>query len=539
MGFKLNHKLNAAENKKWQTYSMSNEAQTIKSLSATEPSPTAESNGPGAEPNPTAESNGPGAEPTPSAEELAGRNANRSRTPNSPEFIAYMGSGWADSAADKNLNAAKQSALAKAAPFAAARRATLAQRFAGHTVVIAAGPMHTRSNDTEYRYRPHSAFAHLTGWGTHTVPDSVLVIDARMAHSKSILFLRPTAGKGSDEFFANNVIGEFWLGFRPSLAQVSATLGLETRDIKDLDAYLAAIPAEEKLSLEDPSVAEFCSEMRLKKDQFEIAEMQAAVDATVAGFENVVRTLPSAIGHARGERLVETAFFTKARELGNDIGYETIAAAGHHACTLHWIINDGPILDGQLLLLDAGVEVDSLYTADVTRTMPVNGKFSHIQRLIYDAVLEAADAVFAMAKPGVTYSKMHDTAMSVIAQKTAEWGFLPEGVTAEQSQEIDKQFHRRWMVHGTGHHLGLDVHDCAQARRSQYKDAVLEPGMIFTIEPGLYFHPDDLLVPEEFRGIGARIEDDVLVTETGVINLSGALPREASEIEAWMARLQG
>ncbi len=481
-----------------------------------------------------AQMNPSAAEPTPTAEELAGRNANRSRTPNSSAFIEYMGSGWGESA-----NAAPTD-LAKVAPYAAARRAKVAARFAGNVVAVEAGPMKTRSNDTEYRYRPHSAFAHLTGWGTHTVPDSVLVIDARnAAEADAILFLRPTAGKGTDEFFANNTIGEFWLGSRPSLQAVSASLGVETRDIKELDGYLAGIPAEEQLSLDDPSVLEFLSELRLVKDEYEIAEMQAAVDASAAGFENVVRQLPKAIGHARGERLVETAFFAKARELGNDIGYETIAAAGHHACTLHWIINDGPILDGQLLLLDAGVEVDSLYTADVTRTLPVNGKFSHIQRLIYDAVLEAADAVFAMAKPGVTYSQMHDTAMSVIAQKTAEWGFLPEGASAEESLELDNQWHRRWMVHGTGHHLGLDVHDCAHARRSQYKDAVLEPGMIFTIEPGLYFHPDDLLVPEEFRGIGVRIEDDVLVTETGVVNLSGGLPREASEIEAWMARLNG
>lgn len=481
-----------------------------------------------------AQMNSSAAEPTPTTEELAGRNANRSRTPNSAGFISYMGSGWGEPSTSTPAQ------LSKAAPYAAARRSKLAARFAGHVVAIAAGPMKTRSNDTEYRYRPHSAFAHLTGWGTHTVPDSVLVIDGRdSSATKSVLFLRPTAGKGTDEFFANNTIGEFWLGSRPSLSQVSESLGLETRDIKELEAFLSGIPAEELLTLDDPSVTEFCSELRLIKDAYEIAEMQAAVDASVAAFENVVRELPKAIGHARGERLVETAFFAKARELGNDIGYETIAAAGYHACTLHWIINDGPILDGQLLLLDAGVEVDSLYTADVTRTLPVNGKFSHIQRLIYDAVLEAADAVFAMAKPGVTYSTMHDTAMAVIARKTAEWGFLPDGVTAEESLEVDKQWHRRWMVHGTGHHLGLDVHDCAHARRSQYKDAVLEPGMIFTIEPGLYFHPEDQLVPEEFRGIGVRIEDDVLVTETGVVNLSGALPREASEIEAWMADLQG
>ena len=263
--------------------------------------------------------------------------------------------------------------------------------------------------------------------------------------------------------------------------------------------------------------------------------MQKAVDASIKGFEAVVRDLGKATKHPRGERIVEGAFFAEARANGNDLGYETIAAAGEHACTLHWISNHGQVKPGDLLLLDAGVEVDSLYTADITRTLPINGKFSNIQRMIYEAVLEAADAVFAMAKPGVKYSEMHKTAMTVIATKTAEWGFLP--VDAEESLKIENQYHRRYMVHGTGHHLGLDVHDCAQARREMYADHVLEPGMIFTIEPGLYFHKDDLTVPKEFRGIGVRIEDDVLVTKTGVKNLSGALPRIPAEIEAWMAKL--
>jgi Xaa-Pro aminopeptidase len=458
---------------------------------------------------------------------------NRSRTPNSNSFVEYMGSNWAGDSAP--LPAASQ-----VAPFAATRRAAVAERFAGHAVVIEAGAPKVRSNDTEYRYRPHAAFAHLTGWGTATVPDSVLVIDARAAKSGSaasaILFLRPTAGKGNPEFFANSMIGEFWVGQRPSLAAVSALLGLETRNLAQLPEFLASMRAEEQLTLDDPSVLEFTAELRLIKDSYEISEMRNAVAASVAGFENIARELPKAIGHSRGERLVETAFFAKARELGHDLGYDTISAAGAHACTLHWVVNDGPVLDGQLILVDAGVEVDSFYTADVTRTMPVNGKFTPLQRKVYEAVLEAADAVFAMAKPGVTYSLMHDTAMAVIAKKVHEWGLLPEGVSVEDSLHPDNQWHRRWMVHGTGHHLGIDVHDCAAARRSQYKDAVLEPGMIFTIEPGLYFHPDDLLVPEELRGIGVRIEDDVLVTETGVENLSAALPRRVEDIEAWMAK---
>jgi Xaa-Pro aminopeptidase len=149
-------------------------------------------------------------------------------------------------------------------------------------------------------------------------------------------------------------------------------------------------------------------------------------------------------------------------------------------------------------------------------------------------VLEAADAAFAVARPGHTFRQLHEAAMEVIATRLGEWGLLP--VSVEESLDVDTGGqHRRWMVHGTSHHLGIDVHDCAQARREMYLDADLTPGMVFTIEPGLYFAPDDLLVPEELRGIGIRIEDDVLVTVDGCENLTAALPRRAEEIEAWMA----
>ncbi|MEY5057865.1 MAG: hypothetical protein RI987_669 [Actinomycetota bacterium] len=460
-------------------------------------------------------------------QKLENRGTNRSRTPNSPEFLAYIGSNWAEPNSDLP-------ALHPAAPYAAARRKAVAEAFTDHVILIAAGPSQTRSNDTEYRYRPHAAFAHLTGWGSDTVPDSVLAIDTRGGKVQETLFFRETAGRDSEEFFANPAIGEFWVGARPGLAQVAALLGMATRSIREFDDFVSAA-GDKAVGLTDAKLAEFVSELRLVKDAYEIAEMRKAVAASIQGFEEVAKSLKAATKHPRGERIVETAFFAKARAEGNDLGYDTIAAAGSHACTLHWIVNNGPVKDGELILVDAGVEVDSLYTADITRTLPINGKFTDVQRDIYEAVREAADAVFAVAKPGLKFRDLHATAMKVIAAKTAQLGLLP--VSADESLEQDKQFHRRWMVHGTSHHLGIDVHDCAQARREMYLDSELQPGMIFTIEPGLYFQPDDLLVPEELRGIGVRIEDDVLVTETGVENLSAALPRSADDIEAWLAKL--
>jgi len=450
----------------------------------------------------------------------------RVTNPNSPEFMKFISSGWAEEKVElpKRLEVAE---------YAARRRVAVAEEFAGKILVIEAGGTKVRSNDTEYRYRPHTAFAHLTGWGAATVPDSVLVIDARAHAHHSQLFFRKTAGRTTEEFFTNSMIGEFWVGPRPGLESVEALLGIETHDLADLDELLSNLPDDLVIRLNDKELLQFVDELRLVKDDYEIEQMRGAVEASVNGFNDVLRALPWAMAHERGERVVESAFFARARMDGNDLGYDTIAASGSHACILHWIQNDGPVTPGDLLLLDAGVELESLYTADVTRTIPVSGHFNPTQRKVYEAVLEAADAAFAIAKPGVLFRHLHEAAMEVIAKKMIEWGFID--ITLEEALAGDRQLHRRWMVHGTSHHLGMDVHDCDTARREMYREAELRPGMIFTIEPGLYFQPDDLRVPEEFRGIGVRIEDDVLVTETGVENLTAALPRHPDDVEAWIA----
>lgn len=451
---------------------------------------------------------------------------NRSRTPHSKEFLKFIASDWADSSQPLP-------AQWEVANYAKARRDRVAKQFQGHVIFVEAGQPRVRSNDTDYRFRPSTAFSYLTGWGSQTVPGSVLVIDARKKVARSSLYLMPTAGKDSDEFFANPAIGEFWVGQRPTLQEIEACLGIKTVDVKKLEKHKSDFG--KVLTESSPKLKVFLSEMRFVKDEFEIAEMRKAVAASIKGFEDIARSFGQATGQARGERVIEGAFFARARLEGNDLGYETIAAAGPNACVLHWTRNDGPVKSGDLILVDAGVEVDSLYTADITRTLPINGRYSAEQRVVYQAVLEAADAAFAAAKPGVKFRDVHNAAMEVIARKVAELGLIP--VSAEDALKADNQHHRRFMVHGTSHHLGLDVHDCAQARREMYQDGVLEPGMIFTIEPGLYFHKDDLRVPENYRGIGVRIEDDVLVTADGVENLSGALPRDPDAVEAWLAKL--
>ena len=451
---------------------------------------------------------------------------NRSTTPTSSAFQTYVGEHWAE-------RTDALPSLREHAKYAAARRHALSAKFPGERLVFEAGAMQVRSNDTFYMFRAHSDFAWLTGWGSDSEPDAVLVMEPTAEGHDACLYFRAPAGRDSDEFYANPDIGEFWVGPRPSLAHVAAELGLPACDLAALPAALKA-DAQTRSVPGDSDLSQEVSEMRLVKDAYEIGQMQIAIEATSRGFSDIVRVLPLIAGNPRGERIIEGAFASRARLEGNGVGYETIAASGAHACILHWIKNDGTVNAGDLVLIDAGVEVDSYYTADITRTLPASGKFTPVQRKVYEAVREAADAAFAVIRPGITFHEVHDAAMDVIAGKVAEWGFLP--LSAEESLKPENQHHRRYMVHGTSHHLGIDVHDCAVARREMYKDGIVAEGMVFTVEPGLYFQPDDLTVPEEYRGIGVRIEDDIVVTKDGAINLSASIPRTADEVEAWLAR---
>lgn len=447
------------------------------------------------------------------------------RQPFPQGFLDTISTGWSER--PESLPAARAQA-----PFAAARRARLSAAFPGKRLVIPAGSLAQRSNDTDYPFRAHSAFAHLTGWASDAEPDSVLVFEPSGSGHDVTLYFRERADRTTPEFYSDATIGEFWIGPRPALAGVATDLGLATAHLDDFTA------AEGDLVVDaDEELTRTVSELRLVKDEYEIAEMRRAVAITADGFDDIVRDLPRAVAHPRGERVVEGVFHQRARSDGNWEGYDTIAASGPHACYLHWTRNDGAVVPGDLILVDAGAEADSLYTADITRTLPVSGTFSEVQRRIYDTVVEAADAAFAATRVGVPFRTVHQAAMDVIARRTAEWGLLP--VTAEEALDADLGGqHRRYMVHGTSHHLGIDVHDCAQARREMYYDGLIEPGMVFTIEPGLYFQIDDLTVPEEYRGIGVRIEDDILVTEDGPVNLSADIPRTSADVEAWIARLQ-
>jgi Xaa-Pro aminopeptidase len=459
-----------------------------------------------------------------------------SHDPAVPEaYSAFMRTGWGDRDLDLPPHPVSS--------YAAGRRARLAEAFPGERLVIPAGGYKVRSNDTDYRFRPETAHTWLTG---NQTSDAVLVISP---DGSAVLYARPRSSRETDEFFRDRQYGELWAGRRPSLNEMSSALGLEVRHLPDLadalggsgktrvlrgvDARVdAEIAADEGL---DAEFARVLSEMRLIKDSWEIGELQEACDITALGFTDSVREWDRVLEF--GERWIEGTFFRRARAMGNDLGYDSIVGGGAHATTLHWIENSGPIVPGELVLLDMGVEGRNLYTADVTRTLPVSGRFTPLQRDLYTLVLNAQQAGIDAVRPGAAFLAAHHAAMAVLAQGLSDLSLLP--VSVDEALSPDSRVYARWTLHGTSHMLGMDVHDCGVAAPEVYPKGDLAAGMVLTVEPGLYFQADDLLVPEELRGIGIRIEDDIVVTADGAMNLSDSLPRSADDVEDWMGQLRG
>jgi Xaa-Pro aminopeptidase len=464
-----------------------------------------------------------------------------SHDPDFPEaFLQFMRGGWRDDA--------RVSTPLPETPNYAKRRAALSEAFPGETLIIPTGNERVRANDTDYRFRPGSDFVYLTG---DRDPDSVLVLRPTGSGHDATLFTRQRSSRDNDEFFRSRD-GELWVGRRQTLGEKSTALGVETaaygelgraladcapartRVLRGLDpnvdrAVLAYEPSRE--TSRDRELARVISEFKLVKDEWEIAQLQEAIDATVRGFEDVTRVLPADRGVK--ERLLEGIFEMRARVDGNDVGYSSIVGAGPHATILHWIHNDGVTVPGELLLMDMGVEGHNFYTADVTRTVPVSGRFTPLQRQVYDIVHASQQAGMDAIKPGVKFHDVHLVCMRVLAEGLHELGLLP--VSVDEAMSEQSTIYRRWTLHGFGHMLGIDVHDCNAARKETYRDGPLQQGYVLTVEPGLYFQPEDDLVPEELRGIGIRIEDDAVVTADGCRNLSAGLPRSSAEVETWMA----
>lgn len=450
-----------------------------------------------------------------------------------PAYAEFMRTGWADT----SLDLAPHPII----PWAAQRRQRLTDAFPGERLVIPAGGFRVRSNDTDFKFRSDTAHTWLCG---NQTSDAVLVLE----DGEATLYARPRSGRDSDEFFRDRQYGELWVGRRPSLDEISETLDIKTRHIDELNDLLSLDPATRvhrgvdsridaisgEAQARDTELSRLLSELRLVKDEWELAELQRACDITTLGFSDCGADWDNAVLH--GERWVEGTFFRRARAMGNDLGYDSIVGGGSNATVLHWIDNTGPLRNGDMVLLDMGAEGGNLYTADVTRTLPISGRFTELQRELYSIVLEAQQAGIATVTPGAAFRAPHEAAMTVIANALEDLGLLP--CSAEEALDSDSRLYARWTLHGTSHMLGMDVHDCAKSDPKKYAEGTLEEGMVLTVEPGLYFQAEDLLVPEELRGIGIRIEDDIAVTAQGAENLSAALPRDPDEIEAWMADLR-
>jgi Xaa-Pro aminopeptidase len=414
----------------------------------------------------------------------------------------------------------------------ARRRARLSALVPDARLVVPAGRPALRGNGQEHPYRPASDYVYLTG---ERSSEGVLVLEPDGA---ATLYLRPPSGRDTDEFFRDYHYGELWVGPRPALDELEELLGVRCRPLGELaDALDGAADTRVERGVDrevdalvppgdddypDGELKAVLSELRLVKDDWEVAQIEEAVAASVRGYEDVARAIRS----ARSERELEAAFVRRARLEGNDVAFPPIVAAGAHATILHWRENDGPLRHEEVVLVDAGVESHTLYAADLTRTLPLGGRYGDVQRRMLDLVNDAHEAGLAAIAPGRPFRDFHHAVADAMSAGLDDWGLLD-----------DRSFHRRYTICSPGHMLGLDVHDCLAARADTYLDGVLAEGMVLTVEPGLYFQADDLTLPEELRGIGVRVEDDVVVTSTGCRNLSESLPRRPGDVEAWLESL--
>lgn len=459
--------------------------------------------------------------------------------PTPPKLIDFMLTGWKPAANRKVKPISGHANFAE-------RRDRLGKLFPNETLVIPTGHEVVRANDTNFRFRPGSSFFYLTG---NPEADCVLLlIPKKKKGHEHILFVEPNPGRSEPTFFTDRHKGELWVGPRLGVEESATRFGIDRceplsslpavlKDLKKSKGYRVLrnlSPSVDKalptIGTNDQELACALSDMRLIKDKTEVKAIQKACKVTRQAFDDVVVALKT----AKNEREVEGVFAHRARVSGNDVGYNVIAATGANACILHWNLNNGRIKKNDLLLLDAGIETDDMYTADITRSIPVSGKFTPAQREIYDLVVAAQLAAIDATKPGNDFLEPHRAAMRVLACGLGELGLLPGSV--DEALDPEHQFYKRYTLHGTSHMLGIDVHDCSDASLNRYRQGKLEPGMVLTIEPGLYFQLDDLTVPAKYRGIGIRIEDDVLVTARGNRVLSD-FPREADEVEAWVEGL--
>lgn len=422
------------------------------------------------------------------------------------------------------------------------RRARLLQAIGDAVAIVPTAPERIRNRDTHYPYRFDSHFYYLTGFPE---PEAALVLVGGPA-PKSLLFCR-----------TRNEEREIWDGFRHGPEGARERFGFdEAQPIESLDAAMAtllenrpalfcpigadaawdaratqwlnAVRARARTGAAAPErlqdVRAIVDDMRLVKDEHERALMRRAGRISAAAHRRAMQ----AARPGRFEYEVEAELHYEFRRGGAQFpAYWPIVAGGANACVLHYVANDAPLADGDLLLIDAGCELDG-YASDITRTFPVNGRFDGAQREVYELVLAAQLAAIAKARPGSAWNDPHEAAVRVLAQGLIDLKLL----SGSLQDALEKETYKRFYMHRTGHWLGLDVHDAGEYKREgKWRDLV--PGMVLTVEPGLYIRPAPD-VPVRLHNIGVRIEDDVLVGANGCEVLSAEAPKSVADIEALM-----
>ncbi|HXP93716.1 MAG TPA: aminopeptidase P N-terminal domain-containing protein [Candidatus Binatia bacterium] len=422
------------------------------------------------------------------------------------------------------------------------RRARFAEQIGSGIAIVPAAVERTRNADTHYEFRQDSDFFYLTGFNE---PDAVLILAPQRDAERDVLFLRP-----------RDRSKEIWDGKRLGVEDAPAALGVDAAHaIDELDAKLPEmlvghemlyyalgrdeafdrrmLAALERARWEvrrggkapqqivEPGI--ILHEMRLHKDDEELATMRRAAAITRLGHVAAMESTRPGKHEYELEALLEYTYHLNGAQ---SVAYPSIVAGGDNATILHYNSNRDVLHDKTLVLVDSAAELDN-YASDVTRTWPVSGRFSPEQRAIYEIVLRAQKAAIEEVRPGKPFDAYHQTALRVLCEGLIDLGILKGSV----DEALEQGSHKDFYMHRTGHFIGIDVHDVGRYRAEDDSSRILEPGMVMTVEPGLYFHRD-VACDERFKGIGVRIEDDILCSVDGPVNLSPNIPKEIGEIES-------
>ena len=425
------------------------------------------------------------------------------------------------------------------------RRRKQLMRMMGNNAIaiVPAAPVRLRNNDVEYPYRQDSDFLYLTGF---TEPEAVLVLVPGRAHGESILFCRERdpemetwhgrrAGQegaveqyGADDAFPIDDIDDILPGLLEDRKAVYYTIGKDTQFDQQLMDWVNHLRKQARSGAHPPhefiNLDYLLHDMRLYKSRSEMRLMRHAAKITVAAHKRAMQTCKPGMY----EYEIEAEYLHKFRQANAEPAYSSIVGGGENGCILHYVENNAELNEGDLVLIDAGAEYGG-YASDVTRTFPINGHFSKPQRALYDVVLAAQKAAIKKIKPGNHWNDPHNAAVRVLTKGLIELGLLKGTLT----KLIKADAYRKFYMHRTGHWLGLDVHDVGDYKIDGHW-RLLEPGMVMTVEPGLYIAPDAKGVQKRWKGIGIRIEDDVLVTKDGHEVLTAAITNDPDEIEALM-----